>query len=201
MEDNEVKKEYNDAETEASWQKFRNEITKNVKGYRKFKVSGSWGIYDAYKLIRRHKWYDIGRPVTEKEFYAIVRQINNILADNIAIGNTIHLPCKMGKLELRKEQRGVYFHDGKMKVTYPIDWQATLKLWFEDEEAREQKLLIRTNSKYVYRVNFNKHDATFNNKIFYDFTLNRFIKKKLKININNGIIDSVYGTQHTIYKH
>jgi len=88
-----------------------------------------------------------------------------------------------------------------MKVTYPIDWQATLKLWFEDEEAREQKLLIRTNSKYVYRVNFNKHDATFNNKIFYDFTLNRFIKKKLKININNGIIDSVYGTQHTVYKH
>lgn len=46
----------------------------------------------------------------------------------------------------------------------------------------------------MYRVYFDKYDATFNNKIFYDFTLNRYIKQKLKHNIINGIIDSVYGT-------
>lgn len=187
--------QYDDANTEEAWQKFRKEIIKaEGKGRRKFKVSGSWGIYDAYKLIRKHKWFDIGRPLKEKEFYDIVRQINNRLADEIGRGSTVRFPSKMGKLELRKEQCGVYFNDGKMKVTYPIDWQATLKLWFEDEEARSQKLLIRTNSKCVYRVHFNKYDATFNNKIFYDFTLNRYIKQKLKNNINNGIIDSVYGT-------
>lgn len=189
-----ITREYSDTDVETAWQKFRNEITNNVKGYRKFKVSGSWGIYDAYKLIRKHKWYDIGRPLKEKEFYDIVRQINNKLADEIAKGTTIIFPCKMGKLELKKEQRGVYFHDGKMKVTYPIDWYATLKLWFEDEEARSKKILIRRNSKVVYKVHFDKNNATFNNKVFYDFTLNRFIKKKLKNNINNGLIDSVYGT-------
>lgn len=195
MEDNQVISQNNtDNNTEASWQKFRNSIINNVKGYRKFKVSGSWGIYDAYKLIRKHKWYDIGRPVTEKEFYAIIRLINKKLADEIAKGSTITFPSKMGKLELMKETRGVYFNDGKMKVTYPIDWQATLRLWFDDEEARQQKLLIRRNSKCVYKVRFNKYDATFNNKMFYDFTLNRYIKQKLKHNINNGLIDSVYGT-------
>ncbi len=194
MEDKEIKKEYDDAEMETAWQEFRNSIIRNVKGQRKFKVTGSWGIYDAYKLIRKHKWFDIGRPLKEKEFYDIVRQINQKLADEISKGTTITFPSKMGKLQLRKEQRGVYFNNGKMKVTYPIDWIATLKLWFEDEEAREQKLLIRRNSKRVYRVQYNKHDATFNNKIFYDFTLNRYIKQKLKRNINNGIIDSVYGT-------
>ena len=188
-------KEYNDIEKEELWQQFRKDITKaEGKGRRKFKVSGSWGIYDAYKLIRKHHWFDIGRPLTEKEFYDIVRQVNNKFADEIAKGTTITFPSKMGKLELRKEKRGVYFNEGKMKVTYPVDWQATLKLWFEDEEAREQKLLIRRNSKNVYKVYFNKYDATFNNKVFYDFTLNRFIKKKLKHNINNGLIDSVYGT-------
>lgn len=195
--------EYNDAETEAAWQKFRNETVKaNGKGHRVFKISGSWGIYDAYKHIRRNKWYDIGRPVTEKEFYAIVRQINNKLADEIGKGSTVILPSKMGMLELRKEPRGVTFDKkGNMKVTYPVDWQATLKLWFEDEEAREQKLLIRMNSRWVYRVFFNKYKATFNNKMFYDFTLNRFIKKKLKNNINNGLIDSVYDKKHSVYKH
>lgn len=194
MTDKQIKRQYTDDEMEAAWQKFRNTIIRNSKGQRKFKVSGSWGIYDAYKLIRKHKWFDIGRPLKEKEFYDIVRQVNNKLADQIALGSTITFPCKMGSLELRKEQRGVYFNNGEMKVTYPIDWYATLKLWFEDEEAREQKLLIRRNSKNVYKVHFDKYNATFNNKIFYDFTLNRFIKKKLKININNGLIDSVYGT-------
>lgn len=120
----------------------------------------------------------------------------------IARGDTITLPSKMGKLELTKDQRGVYFDkNGNMKITYPVDWSATLKLWFEDAEAREQKILIRRNSKVVYKVHFNKYDATFNNKIFYDFTLNRFIKKKLKNNINNGLIDSVYDKKHTIRKY
>lgn len=102
-EENDVKREYDDAEIESAWQDFRKTIVKaEGKGNRKFKVSGSWGIYDAYKLIRKHRWFDIGRPVTEKEFYAIIRQINNRLADNIATGQTVQFPSKMGKLELRK---------------------------------------------------------------------------------------------------
>lgn len=61
-----------------------------------------------------------------------------MLADEISKGNTVYFPCKMGKLELKKEYRGVTIDkDGNMKITYPIDWHSTLKLWFEDEEARE----------------------------------------------------------------
>ena len=203
MEDKEVKKEYDDPEMEKTWRQFRNSIVnKDVKGNKKFKVSGSWGIYDAYKLIRKNKWYDIGRPVKEKEFYAIIRHMNNLYADKIAKGYTVHFPCKMGKLELRKEQRGVFIDEkGNMKITYPVDWHETLKLWFEDPEARSQKLLIRRNSKCVYRVHFNKYNATFNNKLFYEFTLNRFIKKKLKHYINNGLIDTIYGKEYSIHKY
>lgn len=108
----------------------------------------------------------------------------------------------MGRLELRKEYRGVYINeDGTMNITYPVDWKATLKLWFEDEEARNNKTLIRRTDQWVYRIYHDKWDATFNNKMFYDFTLNRYIKQKLKNNINKGIIDSVYGKERTIYKH
>ena len=193
---------YDNPELEKAWQEFRNSVTNNIKGYRKFKVSGSWGIYDAYKHIRKNKWYDIGKPVTEKQFYAIIRQMNNMYADEISKGNTVLFPHKMGKLELRKEPRGVYIDsEGNMKVTYPVDWKATLKLWFEDEESRNKKVLVRRNSKYVFKVHFDKYDATFNNKIFYDFTLNRYIKQKLKHNINNGIIDTIYGKERSIYKH
>ena len=27
------------------------------------KVSNSIGVYTFYKMIRKHKWYDIGRPI------------------------------------------------------------------------------------------------------------------------------------------
>jgi len=195
MKDTEPKPLYEDEHIEAEWKKFYSDVVKREgKGRKKFKVSGSWGVYDAYKLIRKNKWYDIGRPVTEYEFYAIIRGINDIYADEISKGTTIYFPSRMGKLELKKEQRGVYINkDGNMKVTYPIDWKSTLKLWFEDMEAREAKTLVRRNCKTMYRVNYNKHDAKYNNKLFYDFTLNRFIKQKLKHNIINGLIDSVYG--------
>ena len=67
-----------------------------------FKVRGSFGIYDCYKAIRRHKWFDIGRPLKEKEFYSIIRGVNNLIAEEIANGETVTFPEKMGMLELRK---------------------------------------------------------------------------------------------------
>jgi hypothetical protein len=71
---------------------------------RNFKVKGSVGVYDMYKAIRKHHWYNIGRPVTEKEFYGIIRGINNLLAEELANGQSVDLPDRMGRLELRKYQ-------------------------------------------------------------------------------------------------
>ena len=156
------------------------------------KIRNSWGVYDAYKLIRKNKWYDIGRPVTEHEFYSIVRNVNNLLAEEIANGGTVTFPSRMGKLELRKFQKGVSLVDGKLKITYPINWEDTLKLWFEDEEAKKNKTLVRNECDFVYHVRYDKYDATYENKSFYQFTLNRFIKIKLKDKILKGEIDTLW---------
>lgn len=158
-----------------------------------FKVKGSYGVYDCYKAIRKHNWFNIGRPVTEKEFYAIIRGINNLIAEEIAKGETIVFPEKMGKLELRKYQVGAYIKDGKLKVTYPIDWYATNKLWEKDEEARKNKTLLRHSNQWVYHVKYLITGATFENKTFYLFTLNSFIKQKLSMNIKQNKVDTLYG--------
>lgn len=156
------------------------------------KITGSWGIYDVYKSIRKHKWYDIGRPLKEHEFYTIVREVNKRLADNLANGDTVTFPCKMGKLELRKHEAGVSIVNGKLRNTYPIDWLETLKLWYEDEEARKMKIKVRDEQKYIYRVKYCKDDATYENKVFYQFALNRFIKRALKENIKKGKTDTLW---------
>ena len=173
-----------------TFEEFKTSLTTSHKG--KFKITGSWGIYDSFKHIRKNGWYNIGRPLKEHEFYTVIRSINNYLAKELTMGNTVQFPYKLGKLELRKSHRGVSFVDNKLKVTYPVDWYETLKLWYKDSEARENKTLIRHENNWVYRVKYNKWNATFNNKIFYEFCLNRFIKRALTKNIKDKKIDALW---------
>lgn len=156
------------------------------------RIRNSFGVYDCYKAVRKHQWYDIGRPLKEHEFYAIVREVNSLLADEIALGNTVKFPIKMGKLELRKSQRGAKIIDGKLKVSYPINWKRTMELWYNDREAMKNKTLLRDEEKYVYHIRYCKYDADYENKCFYEFSLNRFIKIALKENIKKGLIDTLW---------
>ena len=159
---------------------------------RNYKITNSIGVYDIYKKIRKNHWYDIGRPLKEHEFYAIIRSINKLLAENIVNGEIVVFPASMGKLELRKYPRGVSFMNGKLKNTYPIDWKSTNQLWAEDEEEHQKKTLLRYESPVVYHVRYCKEDATYENKMFYQFRLHQKVRKKLKENIVNGKTDTLW---------
>lgn len=162
------------------------------KGHKNFKVRGSFGVYDVYKIIRKNHWFNIGRPIKEKDYYKTIRSINKYLAENIANGKTVVFPAKMGKLELRKIETGVSIVDNKLKITYPVNWKETLKLWYNDKEAKEAKTLIRDEEPFVYRVKYCKATANYENKIFYKFDLNQFIQKALKENIKNKKVDTLW---------
>ena len=157
------------------------------------KVRGSWGVYQSYKHIRKNGWYNIGRPLKEHEFYSIIRGVNKLLANELANGNEISFPWRMGQLELRKFTPGVSFVDGKLKNTYPIDWGSTMRLWYEDEEAMANKTLLRFEGKgSFYYVKYNKRYAAYENQVFYEFEVNRFLKLALKENIKQGKIDTLW---------
>lgn len=161
---------------------------------RDFKVTNSWGIYDAYKYIRKKGWYDISRPLKEHEFYSIIRSMNKLLADNISLGETVKLPYKMGSIELRKYEVGVNIDSlGVLHNTYPIDWFKTLQLWDEDPDAYTQRLLIRNENPWLFHIFYNKRHAVYENKIFYQFYPNTFIKRNLSKNIKQGKVDTLYG--------
>lgn len=159
---------------------------------RDYKITNSIGVYDLYKKIRKNHWYDIGRPLKEHEFYAIIRGVNKLLAENIVNGETVVFPEQMGKLELRKYPRGVSFVDGKLKNTYPIDWKSTNQLWSEDEEEHRKKTLLRYETPIIYNVRYCKENATYENKTFYQFRLHQKVRKKLKENIVNGKTDTLW---------
>lgn len=169
--------------------KFRREVLK-VDGPRVHKVNNSYGVYDSYKYIRKNKWFDIGQPVTEHQFYSIIRKINNLLAESLVQGHDICLPHRMGTIEVRKYDVTITINDGKVKTNLPIDWDRTLKLWSEDEKAYKERTLIKMEEKEIFKVYYNRIKANYNNKSFYEFVVNRDLKKRLKQRIKNGNFDA-----------
>lgn len=171
------------------YQEFRNEIQK-ANDKRIHKVTGSLGSYDAYKWIRKNKWLDIERPLKEGEFYRIIRKINQYLAEELSNGHEIHLPHRLGVLELRKRPTRVEIVDNRLVTTLPIDWDATLKLWYEDEESYQNKTLVRLESEEVFKVYYNKTSANYINKSFYTFRPNKELKRNISKHAKEGTLDA-----------
>lgn len=166
-------------------------VIQGLQNTRTHKITNSLGVYDAYKYIRKHKWFNINRPLTEHEFYQIIRRVNNYLAEELVNGNDITFPNRMGKLELRKRNSlPVIGKNGSLKITYAIDWDSTLKLWYNDEETFNNKTLIRLPERSIFRVKYNKDSANYENKSFMEFQINRDIKTRLKQKIKNNEIDA-----------
>lgn len=159
---------------------------KKVSEPRKHKVNHSLGVYDAYKWIRKNKWLNIGQAITEHQFYTIVRNLNKLLAKDLLTGKDAHLPG-MGKLELRKSLRRIDFVNGKLVTSLPIDWDRTLKFWAEHGKSDK---VIRHENREVFRVIYNKSKASYNNKSFIEFSLNRTVKQLLKTRITNKQLDA-----------
>ena len=168
---------------------FRRKVLKLNKS-RTHKIRNSLGTYDAYKWIRKNKWLDIGRPVTEHEFYTIIRQVNNYLAENILNGEDVVLPHRLGTIELRKYDNRVYVCNGKVVANLPVDWDRTLKLWSEDEEEYKKRTLIKMEEKETFKVFYNKRTANYENKSFMQFKINRDLKRSLKQRIKNKTVDA-----------
>ena len=171
---------------------------RKAKGKRVHKVRNSWGVKDAFSFYRKYRPREHKYVLSECEFLSIIRKTNDILRKLLIHGEEITLPEKMGKLELRKRQTIVDFRDGKLFTNLPVDWDSTLKLWYEDEQSYNDRTLVRQESKEVYKVYYNKYRADYPNKTFYQFHINREIKKGLKQKIKDNELDAclLYRVRH-----
>lgn len=171
------------------YQEFIKEI-KKVKGKRKHNVNNSYGTKSAFFYYRKIRPQEHKYVLTDLEYMHIIRAINNRLRDFLIEGKDIHLPEKMGQLEVRKRQNSISFKDGKMHTTLPVNWEATLKLWHEDPECYATRTLVREEDRETFKVYYNKNKANYNNKSFYQFSTNREIKIGLKNNIKLNKLDA-----------
>ena len=169
---------------------FRNKVLKRNKP-RKQIISGSYGVYDAYRWIRKNGWLNIGRPITTKQFYYIIREINKALVQSFLEGHDVKFPYSMGKLMLLKREPKVFYKDDQLVNNHRVDWDKTLNLWNEDEESYRKKALVRAIEQNIFYISYIKKNATYKNKVYFKFRPMRSFKLLLKDKIKNKEIDAL----------
>jgi len=150
------------------------------------KIKSHYGINDYYKYYKSKYPND---NISKKDFKNIFTIFNKELTKEIIEKGKVKLPKRFGEIEIIKKKREVYINkEGVVINNKPIDWKATKDLWAINDEAKENKVLIRHNNKhtggYVFRIAYNKKVAKYKNKSVYFFKpvrdFSRSINKRIK---------------------
>lgn len=179
-----------------SFEDFRKEVQK-VHASRKSTITNSVGVRQAFLFLQKRKWKDVGKPIKEQQFQHIIRSVNEKLGQLLIENKQLTLPQGMGALEVRLLNNRPRYRDGKLVLPQMINWDATLKLWYEDPEAMKDKVLIRDTMDLAVKVYYNKAGTVFVNKGYYEFLLNRNLRRLLSSMYREGLLDTfIYGTVH-----
>ena len=162
---------------------FRGEF---VKGKRKFKIKNSLGVYDAYRAYRKNRFKNKLSTIKVKDYYKIIDKVNLKLAEIFINEGYLDLPMGMGTLYVAKIPEKYYFKDGKFELYRPVDWNSTLKYWYTNKEAFENKEIIRYDKLIQTKIFYKKKTATYKNRFCIFFEPNTFLKKALRKNVELG---------------
>ncbi len=134
-----------------------------------------------FHYYRQHRTQEHEYVLTECEFYKVVNAVTEEFILDLLTGIDVVLPHKMGTLRIAKYTPKAYIgKDGKLKNSYSIDWDKTIKLWYEDEEAYKNKTLIRILTKNSYVATYVKKDAFYANSYYFELDFNRAFKRRLR---------------------
>jgi hypothetical protein len=165
-----------------TYDEFRISVLKASQKKHHFKITNSYWTKDAYRWCITNKLID--KSISEKNFREIINTLNQSLQDRLLKGFEVRLPERMGSIEVRKYKTNIRFENGRLVTNLSVDWDKTLRLWYEDEEAYAKKTLIRCETKERFVFVYSKRKAKYKNKVFYEFTPTRSMRLKLKEKIN-----------------
>lgn len=152
------------------------------------KIHNSVGMNDAYKYFRNNS--SISNKISESMYRRVIRKINKYIQEELSRCRDFNIPYGLGHIEVRKVDVSLRFEEGKLINNKPIDWKTTNELWNRNPIAKEKKKLVRFDVDYLYLIKYIKSKARYMNQQFFEFSPNRFLKIKLKNNINDGSVDA-----------
>ena len=160
---------------------FKTAVKHSGKKSDKYTVNNSWGVYDFYKYYRKNKPEGKRWVLTESQYFAIFRRVNELLMDILINTGEVQFPFKMGGLLIYRRKLSTYVdNDGNKRTERKIDWNRTLELWYDDAEAYKNKTLLYYESDEKLIARYTKEKAEFINKYYYDFRPNRDIARRVR---------------------
>lgn len=163
------------------------------------RITNSYYLRDIHKAYKKR----VKNPLPESDFRKVIKYVDKGLVEYIIDGGIFDIPSRMGHIALVKKKNAMWFEDGVVKTTRPIDWERTNKLWAEDEDAKQRKILVRRETDYTYYLKWYKDDRTFMYHQETKFSTCRPLKRYIKECINNGKIKGAlkaYEAKHKEYK-
>lgn len=108
-----------------------------------------------------------------KQYKAIIYAMVSDFTNRLLHGEVVNLPKGLGAFVVKFAENSAHFDiDGKLRTTYPVNWNATVQLWAEDPEAREKKTKIfSTDRKKSYYLCYYRYKRG-------NFLLNRNVQFK-----------------------
>ena len=175
---------------EKSFEDYAKEV-QNVHGKRKHKITGSQNTISGFSYYRKIRPKEKEFVLRDKEYLSIIREMNNLVADYLIENKSIRLPAGFGKLEVVKyETKSWIDESGKFISTKKVDMNSTIILWYEDEESRINKTLVRYDDEFVFRFNYPQHGRMYKYNGYYSIKFNRQLQQKLKLAIQAGNYDT-----------
>jgi hypothetical protein len=165
-----------------TYEEYRDKI-KKVKEPRNRRIKNSYYYLDAWKYYVRttpgqhHIPYNLCCKV--------IRSINQYMMNTIVEEGSVKLPYGLGELTVVVSTSTPKMKNGKLKVPNKIDWDATLKLWYEDKEAEKNKIVVRRRNSRRLIFYYIKKRHRVNNIMFYNFRfLREYVNKVVKMYSN-----------------
>ena len=171
----------NTNQSNSSYSEFLKKL-KNVDGPRKHKISNSIGMQHAFYHYRKNRPKDSRFVLARNQYDSIINDMNKLAADRLFENKSFLLPCGIGKLLINKTKSKVCIDDnGKLFCNKPVDRDKTYRLWYEDAEARLNKILVRVDTDEVFRFRYKKTGTLIAKGIIYfAFNFGRDLKLKMR---------------------
>jgi hypothetical protein len=173
-----------------NYEQFRKELLK-VSGPREHSIKGSLGTLEAYRHYNATKPGGRQFNISLRDYRTVINRMNELLVDKLLTNTSITLPLALGQIKISKvKPRLNLTDDGKLINTNPVDMKETLKLWHEDKDALDKRILVKLDNEWIFRFTFNKNNSKCHNKEYFHFKVGRPVKKKLQHKINKENFDS-----------
>lgn len=160
-----------------SFEEFKARVLK-LNGTRKTNSFGTYDVRDIYRSLKKKD--SIIRSLDEATFSGILRRIGELQFDELLDNKKIILPYYMGELMIVSSTSRIYKEDGQIKNTLKVNYNETIKLWYEHPEYMEKKIYVRHQPCKYFKLVYLPNHRRYKNASLYTFHPYRGIKKAMK---------------------